>query len=42
MEVELKQKSHLVDLELTPGENGDSWEVKRIVSQPTVSYPDLS
>lgn len=38
IEVELQPNTQLVDLILTPGEDGRVWEVKKNISQPTGSY----
>jgi hypothetical protein len=42
MEVELQPNTQLVDLILTPGEDGRAWEVRKSISQPTGSYFGLS
>ena len=41
MEVSLQPNTQLVDLVLTPGEDGREWEVRKSVSQPTGSYLGL-
>jgi hypothetical protein len=38
MEISLQPNTQLVDLVLTPGQDGRAWEVRKSVSQPTGSY----